>query len=535
MVLGRKLPAVALTTLLIAALFAFGQMARADHDPGHWDEQADGGGNAGDLPATAQVPTGTGELSLITGTLDGFSDVDMFAVCLLEPQLFSAMTVTSDDADPMLFLFDEDGYGIYFNDDIQEGPDWNLDAKLPAGHDLGPSEAGRYYLAISSYSLHAHSESGLIFPVSPFSEVHGPTGPGGEDPVTGWSGLGETNVGAYQITLTGAAHPSDCDDPEPTVVCYDLIAGQHILAGEVCVSNDDENLYVEYTTTDGWMLVETHLAVSRDDTGGGEWTENRWQNRTGNPAPGQFPHSDPHGAEESYLYTIALDEIGGEGDGDELNIAAHAVVEREDVIAEATAPYFASSVVDSQQGQRTDGTDVLAERSDPEQALRQEADDDDSKMFSLGFGGWVTVEFTCPIQNGGEGVDDLSIWEVTNPGGYPLEQALVAVSQDGETWFEVGTADNLTPETGRLTLSSFDLTTAGLDWARYVRVTDTSDPDLFEPTADGFDLDGVQANTDCRISEIERESAWGDGERFVNRGDWAMYFEYELETLEPVD
>ncbi|GAI71767.1 unnamed protein product, partial [marine sediment metagenome] len=55
-----------------------------------------------------------------------------------------------------------------------------------------------------------------------------------------------------------------------------LIAGQHTIAGSVTVSNDGENLFVTYKTSDGWLMNATHLYVD-----------------TVEPtisAPGKFPH-----------------------------------------------------------------------------------------------------------------------------------------------------------------------------------------------------------------------------------------------------
>ncbi len=43
--------------------------------------------------------------------------------------------------------------------------------------------------------------------------------------------------------------------------CYDLLAGQTIIAGDVCVSLDGDNILVEYQTVDGWELSETHAWV----------------------------------------------------------------------------------------------------------------------------------------------------------------------------------------------------------------------------------------------------------------------------------
>ena len=49
------------------------------------------------------------------------------------------------------------------------------------------------------------------------------------------------------------------------VQSFELIAGQQILAGFISVSNDSENLFVTYTTDNGWHLVETHLYVGSLD------------------------------------------------------------------------------------------------------------------------------------------------------------------------------------------------------------------------------------------------------------------------------
>jgi len=52
--------------------------------------------------------------------------------------------------------------------------------------------------------------------------------------------------------------------------CFDLLAGQHILAGSVCVRIEGDDLAVTYSTTDGWELTETHLWVgtTKDGYGG---------------------------------------------------------------------------------------------------------------------------------------------------------------------------------------------------------------------------------------------------------------------------
>ncbi|MEO6540160.1 MAG: hypothetical protein ABIN74_04175, partial [Ferruginibacter sp.] len=40
-----------------------------------------------------------------------------------------------------------------------------------------------------------------------------------------------------------------------------LVAGQTMNAGSITVTNDADNIYVTYATTNGWKLTETHLYV----------------------------------------------------------------------------------------------------------------------------------------------------------------------------------------------------------------------------------------------------------------------------------
>ncbi len=108
---------------------------------------------------------------------------------------------------------------------------------------------------------------------------------------------------------------------DPEVI--DLLAGQTNKVGEVKVWNDDTNLCVKYQLSvdaiaEGLFLTETHLAVaiSIDDIP---------QTNKGNPIPGHFFYSDDHGPVTEYTYDIPLNGWGSET---VLYIAAHAVVER---------------------------------------------------------------------------------------------------------------------------------------------------------------------------------------------------------------
>jgi hypothetical protein len=111
----------------------------------------------------------------------------------------------------VLFLFGSDGRGVYVNDDIDlTTPD--IQARLPAGHALGPLVPDLYYLGIGWAFTDPLSDLGPIFPLYELNlatdGVYGPTGSGGANPLASWIPGGPPNFdlgGDYRILLTGAA------------------------------------------------------------------------------------------------------------------------------------------------------------------------------------------------------------------------------------------------------------------------------------------------------------------------------------------
>ena len=188
-----------------------------------WDEFFDGGFDAGELFGTAQIPSpplgGGSTLDEITGSIfvppiGSFStDVDMYRIYIPIPSAFSASAVFSTSIDPQLFLFDDlTGLGVYANNNAL----LPLSSFLPSGHPLGPSVAGFYNLAISTDSRDPISLGGGIFPsLSLPGAVVGPTGPGGSETISDWSGPGSSVDGDYAIHLTGAAFVSSAPLPVP--------------------------------------------------------------------------------------------------------------------------------------------------------------------------------------------------------------------------------------------------------------------------------------------------------------------------------
>jgi hypothetical protein len=159
-------------------------------------------GDAGQLPGTAQNPAGAGALSSISGKIATGSDVDMYRI-ILNGGAFGATTVGTPGTlgDTQLYLFNASGIGVLANDDDPGGTTLRstISGSLPSG---------TYYLAISSFDADPISAGGLIFPSAPFTGLFGPSGPGGGQAISGWSGSG--GDGTYTIELRGA-----CAAPEP--------------------------------------------------------------------------------------------------------------------------------------------------------------------------------------------------------------------------------------------------------------------------------------------------------------------------------
>lgn len=154
-------------------------------------------------------------------------------------------------------------------------------------------------------------------------------------------------------------------------------------------------------------------------------------------------------------------------------------------LCENTEESYANGIYSEDQGLRKDGSAVLAERSDPNNALGAP----NGVFYSLGFGGSLAVSFPTKIYDAA-GPDLLSFHEVTNGrNSYPLEQAEVEVSQDGNTWKSIGTVTNQTSNG----ISYLDFSSTGWSWIQYVKVTDTSNPDLHNNEADGFDINAFDA------------------------------------------
>ncbi|MFZ4576617.1 MAG: hypothetical protein ACOYN0_19725, partial [Phycisphaerales bacterium] len=168
-----------------------------------WFETVSGGGDAGDLPANAQVVAGSFELAIpqIRGTLTSGNDVDMFQIDVCDIA-FAATTFPETAFDTQLFLFNNAGFGVVMNDDVPDGlpGDNSLQSRISSA--LVPA-SGTYYLAVSRYDTDPQNSGTDLWLDSPFNTERAPDGPAAANAVNGWTANAQA-AGNYVIALSGA-------------------------------------------------------------------------------------------------------------------------------------------------------------------------------------------------------------------------------------------------------------------------------------------------------------------------------------------
>jgi hypothetical protein len=171
-----------------------------------WNEQSNGGGDAGDLPSNAQIvyrPDQTpcqSPVTRISGVRADSTDADMYVICITDPANFSASTVGLAGFDTQLWLFRCDGTGVVHNDESDGSSQSRIDNSTGC---LNGLQAGTYLLAITGYNQDPVDANGdPLWNDEPFSDIRCPDGPGAANPMVGWTGSGGS--GNYRIALTGA-------------------------------------------------------------------------------------------------------------------------------------------------------------------------------------------------------------------------------------------------------------------------------------------------------------------------------------------
>jgi len=174
-----------------------------------WNEIIDGGGDAGDLFSSAQIPIGAGVLDSITGSSETDVDGDIYRILVSDPSSFVATTTGGASHDTILYLFDLQGHLWVAQDD-----DGSPQSTIFFGGGLDIPSPGAFFLAITPFNLHIVDEAGVTFFDDPNFIMDFAASPiTGSDVIlwqnTSWQFdhfefLGGSGQGPYSIDLTGA-------------------------------------------------------------------------------------------------------------------------------------------------------------------------------------------------------------------------------------------------------------------------------------------------------------------------------------------
>lgn len=187
-----------------------------------WEERANAGADAEDLPQSAQIIVGQGPLRVIGGEIDNVDlDIDMFCLTITDPASFSATYTHAGGGAQFrpfaLWLFDSTGRPVaHATDNVLP-----YVARIDGTH--VPS-AGRYYLAIAGPCWDPRDGANTpLFPPIAFGQTAGNPIAG---PIASWAGSGCFDGGAYAIQLTGAEactppQVGGPDDPGPWWTYFD--------------------------------------------------------------------------------------------------------------------------------------------------------------------------------------------------------------------------------------------------------------------------------------------------------------------------
>jgi hypothetical protein len=344
-----------------------------------------------------------------------------------------------------------------------------------------------------------------------------------------------------------------------------LMAGQNLQVGEVLVWNDGDNLCVTYQLSneaidEGWVITETHLYVGK--------------NNPLTSSPGQFPYDDGDATgvpDTEVSYTIPLADVdsysmqlsskgkptgvmvadgeAGVAPGDDVFIAAHAVVEKVESFSECLVS-----------GEGTDNVLYLEE-------------DSENPGYPIGYLGPYSGTPTSSVL-----AWEHSAWADVDAAAW-IGSAYYTENTDYNTWrlftrsFDLPA--NAVNITGHLQMNCDNAEEAYLNDALVGKDANASVYGPSPTTADGvthgwgtledFDLNNLVAGNNT-LSTMTRnygwpggpeanptgyayklcysydivtsETAWGKGDLIDVNGNWSMYFLYKVqgcvlvETLE---
>jgi len=371
-------------------------------------------------------------------------------------------------------------------------------------------------------------------------------------------GTTETESISY-LTRNGYEGPYDKDSPK----IIELLAGQDINVGQVEVWNDAENLHITYVIDEpGWYLTETHLHVACDES-------DIPQNKKGNPIPGHFDYSSEHEISDIEIeepFVISLDSIGCCNPV----IAAHAVVVHvadevcEDLYSDGTEEF--SAYAGSTCGDTTirTGTAKLAwepySDSDPsvwDNRINHPFVNADWIWESYrtvnpicGDIVWFTKTFDIP---GLYLVDATASMYATCDNGYEfhVNSVLQGSAQLGEGWESSNLTQSFVDRDGWQWVENYDfvndlklgtntlLFKAANEYMGPLDTGSITTPGNIDSNPAGLIYEGQV----CYTVVDQEETAWGDGDRFVEAndpedsdehggGNWATYFTYPIQPVQ---
>ena len=246
--------------LLFAALLMAVSPALAQN----WDETGDGGGDAGDLPSSAQA-VGAGPYTSITGEHTDAADLDTYLIHIGDPSLFSATTcdAATTHGDTTLELLNLDGSGTARNDDDPGCALNGFLSTLPAGDPLYAGlPAGLFYLRVGKFANDLLDAGGnpIFDPACAFADICAPVD---GDPVASHDGGGSA-TGLYTVVF------GDFVTPVELVAFTGVATSLSVtLSWETASETNNSGFEVQMQNGEGWdvlSFVEGHGTTTEAQT-----------------------------------------------------------------------------------------------------------------------------------------------------------------------------------------------------------------------------------------------------------------------------
>jgi hypothetical protein len=159
--------------------------------------------NPAESIANANVPSGSGTLSTITGSISA-NQADLYRIQICDPANFSASTVGGATFDTQLFLFRADGTGVTSNDD--EVGTTSLQSVL-TNQFVSDEPVGEYVLAITRFNRDPISDPCVATSTLWTLATRAEGEPSNPAPLASWTGaVALPTDPAYTISLSGACY-----------------------------------------------------------------------------------------------------------------------------------------------------------------------------------------------------------------------------------------------------------------------------------------------------------------------------------------